>query len=423
MVLATSPAVMRNEVGFMVRLRFPSLLTRCLAALSLIAALLTQAWAKPKFRVLANVSGGLWNGVSLDAKGNLWGVTSGGGNGGGSVFELSPQPGGRWTLATIHSFNDQEGSGPVGRLIFDRAGNVYGTTLNSPSGGGMVYELTPGSTGRVLTVLHDFEVDGIEGDHPSGLVMDAAGNLYGVGGGGGTNGFGVAFELSPGSGGWTEQVLYDFGAHGYDAIDPSGPLLLDRDGSLYGTTMRGGTQEGGTVFRLLPGSGGPWRERLLYSFCRGGGACTDGAEPLSGVIRDGQGTFYGTTNVGGGHSCYDTSCGAVFKLRQMRGGAWQETVLYGFADPSLGFGPGTNGVVLDRAGNLYGARGLGGNDQCQEGCGVVYRLTLRGKGDWEYGVLHKFSFTDGSVPNGGLVIDGRGDLYGTAYDVEFEVSP
>ncbi len=232
----------------------------------------------------------------------------------------------------------------------------------------------------------------------------------------------MVFELGPGSGGWTEQVLYDFGAHGYDAIDPSGPLLLDRDGNLYGTTMRGGTQEGGTVFRLLPGSGGAWKERLLYSFCRGGGMCTDGVGPLSGVVRDGRGTLYGTTSAGGGHSCYDTTCGAVFKLRQMRGGAWKETVLYGFANPADGFSP-SSGLALGKSGNWFGTTGTGGIGNCPEGCGVVYELSPGPDGKRKYTALHRFDMSDGSMPGGNLAIDDKGNLYGTAFSVVFEVTP
>ncbi len=389
---------------------------RCSISVLVIALLMPAAWAKPKFKVLQNIPEGLWNGVSLDAKGNVWGVTSAGGYGYGSVFELTPQPGGKWKLITVHSFDgNTEGGDPIGTLIFDPAGNAYGTTLNSPSGGGMVYELTPGSNGWDLTVLHDFELDGVDGCAPTGLVMDAAGNLYGNGGGGGTNGFGVVFELSPGSRGWTEQVLYNFGAHGYDAIDPSGPLLLDKAGNVYGTAS-GGSSEAGTVFELKKASG--WAESLLWQFDG-----SDGGGPRQGVVRDPSGSLYGTAAGGRDNDCYGNSCGVVFKLTRLRGGQWKEVVLYDFPNPANGYAPSTTDVAIDKAGNLYGATALGGNEQRQDGCGVVYELSPGARGKWKYTVLHKFNYSEGWVPNGGVALDSKGNLYGAAFSVVYEVTP
>jgi uncharacterized repeat protein (TIGR03803 family) len=230
---------------------------------------LPAAWAKPKFKVIANVSGGLFQGVTFDSKGNLFGVTAAGdGDNCGTVFELTPQPKGKWALTTIHDFaGATEGCGPNGNLIFDSEGNIYGTTAAGVLGYGTVYELTPGSGGWSLNML--FAFDGTDGDGPSGLVMDGAGNLYGVAGGG-MYYFGVAYELTQSSGNWSEEVLHDFGSRNDDGNYPSG-ALFGKPGGLYGTTSHGGVYGFGSIFRLAKGADGRWQEGLLYSFCPRGG--------------------------------------------------------------------------------------------------------------------------------------------------------
>ncbi len=400
----------------MLRMRFFSRLRRWLTILAVAATLAPVAAAKPKFKVLANVPGGLWDGVSLDSKGNLWGVSRGGAFGYGSVFELIPRPGGNWKLITIHSFySGEEGDSPIGRLIFDPVGNVYGTTLNSPAGGGTVYELSRGTAGWSVAVLHDFEIDGVDGDHPSGLVMDAAGNLYGVGGAG-SNGAGVVFELSPGSGGWTEQVLYNFGNYPYDAEFPSG-IALGGAGDVYGAATTGGKYSWyGAIFELEKSNS--WAESLLWQFDG-----TDGGGAQHGVAFGRPGSLYGTS--GGGpanNECYGYPCGIAFKLTWLRRGQWKEAVLYDFSDPLEGFSP-SSGLVRAKTGALYGTTGVGGIGNCPDGCGVVYQLSPGAKGKWKYNALHRFDVSDGSMPGGNLAIDDKGNVYGTAYDVVFEVTP
>jgi hypothetical protein len=403
----------------MLRIRFSHLLGRGLTILVIVTTLLPVAWAKPKFKVLANVSGGLFYGVTFDSTGNLFGVANGGGTyDGGTVFELTPHPDGKWTRTTIHDFDCQtEGCGPSGNLIFDAAGNIYGTAADSPSGSGMVYELTPGSAGWSLSVL--FYFDGENGYRPSGLVMDATGNLYGVAGGG-TYSRGVAYELAPGSGGWSEDVLYDFG--GADGYGPAGALTLGRVGTLYGTTVFGGAYGGGVVFELKGGSGGAWRERLLYSFCPDEVYCVDGATPDDGVVLGPSGGLYGTTEAGGRNVCGEGRCGVAFELRRTGRGRWKETVLYNFRPGASGNFP-SSGLVFDKAGNPYGTTGVGGIGGCPYGCGVVYRLAPGRKGKWKYTVLHQFDGADGSMPGGGLVLDRKGNLYGAAYSVVYEITP
>jgi uncharacterized repeat protein (TIGR03803 family) len=406
---------------------FTSLLGQSLPILALTATLVATTWAQPKFKILHTVPGGLFSGLTFDAKGNLHGVTGGGGDhNDGTIFELTPGAHG-WTLTTLHSFDGSDGGSPNGGLIFDAAGNLYGTSPSGGTyGGGNAFEMTPGSAGGTFNVLYDFcpQYHCPDGSAPSGgLVMDGRGNLYGLAGGGGRYLEGVAFELAPGAGAsnWTERVLYDFQGT-MTGFDPSGPLIFDSAGDLYGTTALGGKISFscyfgcGTVFRLRRGSGGSWRESVLFSFDR-----NDGLNPYSGVTSDSSGRLYGTTNQGGTSSCGETTCGTVFRLTKGPDGRWKETVLYDFPESANGSNP-TSGVTFDKAGSLYGTAG-GGSSSCSGGCGVVYQLTPTVTGKWKYTLLHKFTGQDGGYPAGGVVLDGTGNLYGTAYNVVYKITP
>ena len=396
-------------------------------ALALFLSLLPGAWAKAKFKVLANVPGGLWTGLTLDAKGNLYGVTSGGGDyGEGSVFEVARGAHGKWTVTTLHSFDGKDGASPNGNLIFDTAGNLYGT---SPAGGayyrGLVFQLSPGPDGWTFTDIYDFcsQENCPEGYGPlDGLILDKAGNLYGNANGG-PDCCGVAYELTPGSGGWTYSVLYDFGSKPNDSTASTAPMIFGKEGDLYGTGNRGGLYGGGTVFRLRKHSGA-WRETLLHCFCEDGFPCQDGFEPQGGVAFGLDGAFYGTTTGGGSPSCppYNSNCGTIFSLELTTDGRWKHRVLYDFAKPEDGFAPGA-GVTPDKRGNLYGTTALGGTGGCNYGCGVVFELSPRAGCKWAYTVLHKFSDGDGSLPDGGVVRDKLGNLYGVAYSTVFEITP
>jgi uncharacterized repeat protein (TIGR03803 family) len=408
----------------MQRKRFSSLLPyfyQPLTILALAVVLTSPMWAQPKFKILATVPGGLFGGLTFDAKGNLYGATGGGGDhNDGTIFELTPGAH-SWTLTTLHSFDGYDGGSPNGGLIFDAAGNLYGT---SPSGGtydgGTVFELTPGADSWSFNDLYDFcpQYHCPDGSAPSGgLVMDRIGNLYGLAAGGGIYSEGIAFELVPGAGadGWSERVLYDF-QNTKTGFDPSGALIFNSVGDLYGTT--GGTfnSAAGTVFELIKGSGG-WRHKKLWQFDE-----TDGAGPRYGVIFDKSGNLYGTTG-GGGGTCDGEPCGTVFKLVPTLGGHWREEIIWGFPDPANGFYPST-GLVFDGAGNLYGTTAQGGAGNCYNGCGVAYRLSPGANGKWAYKVLHKFIGNDGSLPPAGnLVLDEKGNLYGTAYGTVYEITP
>jgi uncharacterized repeat protein (TIGR03803 family) len=353
-------------------------------------------------------------GLITDGAGNLYGTTYyGGSQSFGAVFKLAPTATG-WTESLIHSFctpaSCADGAYPTGGLIMDAAGNLYGTTDGGGNNNfGVVFKLTPGTTGWTETVLYSFctPASCADGAYPTGgLIMDAAGNLYGttVGGGGGNNG-GVVFRLTPGNMGWTETVLYSFCSQSNcaDGAFPSG-LVMDGEGNLYGTTGYGGSNDNGTVFKLMPTSTG-WTETLLYIFCSYSN-CTDGKTP-SGLIMDEAGNLYGAA--GAGKNGY----GVIYKLTPGANG-WSETVLYDFCsqtDCVDGSGPSGN-IIIDAAGNLYGTTvgGGGGNNG-----GVVFRLTPGNMG-WTETVLYSFcsqtNCVDGLRPNS-LIMDAAGNLYGT----------
>src|ERR1035441_332430 len=205
-------------------------------------------------------------------------------------------------------------------------------------------------------VLHNFNNNGTDGTNPrAGLIFDAAGNLYGTTENGGTNGVGTVFELTPtAGGGWTETVLYSFcsQANCTDGYQPWAGLIFDAAGNLYGTTVYGGTADTtcsycGTVFELTPNGSGGWTETVLHSFGDG----TDGFYPSAGLIFDAAGNLYGTTAMGG---TYDYPWdGTVFELTPAAGGGWTEKVLYSFGGGTDGYWP-EAGLIFDAAGNLYG---------------------------------------------------------------------
>jgi len=386
---------------------------RSLTVVVLAMALVGAAWAKPKFKILHGVPGGLFSGVTLDARGHLYGTTSGGGKQNkGTVFELSPGARG-WTLKTIHDFNGYDGGGN-GRVIFDAAGNLYGTSpAGGLYGGGNVFEMTPGTNGWTFRDLYDFchEFHCPDGSAPTPVILDAAGHLYGAMAGGGAYGRGGIFRLARHGNDWRESILGSFGGRPYDSYIPYAALIFDNGGSLYGTTYYGGVNQIGTIFELQR-SGTGWKEKRLRQFNGNNGAYAE-----SPLVLDDSGSFYGTT-VGGGAS----GNGVVFKLVRQTDGSWKETLLYQFPLVAKGKFP-SSGVVFDRFGNLYGTTGTGGIGNCPDGCGVVYKLTPSANGSWLYSVLHRFDAADGSLPAGGLAIDKKGHLYGTAYSVAFEITP
>jgi uncharacterized repeat protein (TIGR03803 family) len=324
--------------------------------------------------------------------------------------------------SVLYSFCTHGGSGctdghePTAGMVLDQEGNLYGTT---PSGGtdgrGVAFKLTP--KGKE-TVLYSFcaQSNCVDGDFPqAGLVFDQKGNLYGTASEGGLyyyacDGFGcgTVFKLTPAG----QETVLD-GLAGYYGYNPVAGLTLDEKGNLYGTTSYGGDYGGGVVFKVTPKG----KEIVLYNFCaQGGNHCTDGATPKAGLVFDQKGNLYGTTYSGGdGVGCQSYGCGIVFKLTP----EGKETVLHSFCGQSGctdGAGP-YAGLVFDQKGNLYGTTAYGGNynqyNICPSGCGVVFKLTPRGKETVLYTFCAQTNCTDGASPYAGVVFDQKGNLYGT----------
>jgi uncharacterized repeat protein (TIGR03803 family) len=381
-------------------------------------------------------------GLVADSHGNLYGTTQSGGtgscasgNGCGTAFELSPSSSG-WTETILHEFGSATTDGwrPYVGLVMDKSGNLYGTTGDGGTYGdfGTVFELSPGSGGLwTEKILHSFG-SGKDGSLPVGaLVFDTSGNIYGTTETGGAYGWGTVFELVPKAGGsWSESVLHSFNNNGKDGYYPLGSLVFDSKGNLYGTTWEGGAHSLGTIYEIAPKSTGGWKEQVVFSFNG-----KNGAVPENGFTVDGLGNFYGTTLYGGNNSgCGGGGCGTVFELTY-NGGHWVQTVLHSFAaNGTDGFEP-VAGVTRDSAGNLYGTTIFGGNGNCNrgQGCGTAYKLSPGSAGTWTETVYPFGTFSDGYFPEAGVILDSAGNIYGTtvhggAYngDIDgtvFEITP
>jgi uncharacterized repeat protein (TIGR03803 family) len=356
----------------------------------------------------------------LDAQGNLYGTGVGGkgtcwsNNPCGTVFKMTETG----KLVWVYSFNGKDGMDPFGGLRRDAAGNLFGTTVYGGKGPvhycqlgcGVVFSLD--KTGRKETSLHKFTYNP-DGDAPAGsLAEDSTGNLYGATEWGGTD-FGIVFKVSQTG---KEEVLYTFPWPNYaDGAFPSSGVVRDSAGNLYGETGYGGASSCngsgcGTVYELDTAG----HETVLYNFSGG----SDGDFPAGGLTWDKAGNLYGTAIYGGSGQPICTGgegCGTVYELSPNSDGSWKETTLYVFclgstcADGSRPNGP----VIRDSAGNLYCTTSFGGIPNCDgvsEGCGVVFKLDPSGKET----VLHTFTGgKDGAFPDGGLVMDASGNLYGT----------
>jgi uncharacterized repeat protein (TIGR03803 family) len=255
-------------------------------------------------------------------------------------------------------------------MIMDAAGNLYGTTaasfeVSQGRVGGTVFELQRNGEEWTKTTLHTFG-HGADGAVPSGpLVFDKAGNLYGVTAVGGNAGGGTVFELKNTGNGRKEDILFNFAAPA-GGYEPNGGLIFDSAGNLYGTTYYGGINVGqgcGTAFELTPTNGGAWNETVLYKFlCDAYGR----ANPQAGLVFDSAGNLYGTTSAGG-----STSSGTAFELKRSANGAWTYFIIYTFqGPPSDGYGS-NSGLLFDSKGNLYGTTGAGGTG----GGGTVFEIT------------------------------------------------
>jgi len=306
-------------------------------------------------------------GLTLGPDGSLYGTTqvggsACGGDGNGTVYKLTPPaavckaalcP---WTETVLYRFaGGSDGVYPV-NLIFDHAGNLYGSTLDGGAyRNGLIYELAHTGNSWVKNTLYTF-TGGADGGGPNGmLAFDRAGNLYGT-----TYYVSTVFELTPSDGGWSETVIYGFNRPN-DGFEPVG-VFFDSSGNLYGPTMSGGSFGGGIVYELTPGNGS-WTETVLYNSTAPGGG---GPETL---IMNAAGDMFGTTEEGGG------GFGNVFELTKENGG-WMETDLHDF-DFADGAYPSTN-LVIDASGNVIGGTVWGGNgNNCtpDDGCGVIWQIT------------------------------------------------
>ncbi len=396
-------------------------------------ALMSTAEAAPKFKVVHGFDPigsdptkhdgvGLYDRLTLDAKGHLYGTTRGGGEYNyGTAFELTPHPGGRWSETILHSFNCKvESCLPEAGLTFDIAGNLYGEAKND------VFELKPGSKGWSLIVLHN------GGGGAANVLLDHPGNLYAPLGHG-KYGQGAISELLRDQG-WKDKWLYSFCSRQdqkglcLDGWGPFAGVTWGSGGVLYGTTLYGGDSPYcgntgcGVVYELKPQKNGSWKETVLHSFPA---TKTDGAKLYDGVVLDKSGNVYGATYQGG-----SIDCGVIFKLsRKAEGTAWDETILYDFTN--LTDGCSANTLTFDKQGNLWETAQGGTGKQCAGGCGVVFKMTPGAKGKWKYSVVHNFTGSDGAVPATAVIFDEHGSLYGTtelggpghSVGVVFEIIP
>jgi hypothetical protein len=430
--------------------------SHCFFGLIALLMFSTHASAQWDEQVLYSFHGGSdgyypAGGVIFDKSGSLYGANSWGGSGGcpspgcGTVFRISRSPGGVWTDSTIYAFQGvlgdvKDGFTPVGGVIVDHQGNLYGTTsmggsgpciiFGSPAGCGTVYELSPPTQkgGQWSeTIIYNFQ-GGNDGYFPEGnLAFDEHGNLYGAtwfGGGHGTTcnlyyggNCGSVFELIPPkkkSGSWTEKVLHGF-AGGTDGANPNGGLTVGHNAVIYGLTYTGGNQDCnygsgyvgcGTAFELKK-KGDVWTERIIHRFDR---TSSDGGNPMAGMVSDAKDALYGTTLNGG-----PGPGGIVFRLNppSRESGRWKETVLHGFNGNywnGNGYDPECS-LVFDSKGRLYGTTSVTGAGFWVSG--GVFRLTPQ-HGKWIFDQLYSFKgVPDGAQSTASVVLDNSGNVYGT----------
>jgi uncharacterized repeat protein (TIGR03803 family) len=315
-------------------------------------------------------------GVTLDSYGNLYGTTLEGGDSDcGTVFQIDPSG----TETVLYSFPCDDFMHPESGLILDGAGDIFGTSYGNweiPYGG--VFKLDR-AHGKVA--LHHFTANG--GHNPiGGVVRDPDGNVYGTTSLAGGESRGTVFKLSPSG---KETVLYDFTGNA-DPAAAAGPLVLDRNGNLFGTSLEGGRFFYGTVFKLDPQG----LLTILHDFAANGNGAI---WPESGLVMDQSGTLYGTTLTGG-----DFGQGTIFKIDP----AGNYSVLHSFSrnewpNPAAG-------LCLGKNGNLYGI-----TNSWDSARATVFEANVNGA----FRIVHRFTGTDGISPRGALYRDGAGNLYGT----------
>jgi uncharacterized repeat protein (TIGR03803 family) len=340
--------------------------------------------------------------VVMDAQGNLYGTTMADFHNRGTVYKLTPPaaPDGRWSATTLHVFpNGGNFESPVGNMVLDKAGDLFGSAAGINSG--IVYEITAAGEEKIVYTFSG----GADDPPPLSLIQDSAGNFY-ANAGGGITGYGTLLKLTADG---AKQILYSF--HGAsDGERPNSPLLLDAQGNIYGTTLYGGPNHAGTMFKLA--TDGTFT--TLYAF---GNGKIDALYPYAGLIFDSQGNLYGTSGYGGANDY-----GTVFELTT----ANTLKILYSFKGGHKDGQLPEASLIFDPQGNLYGT--TSDNPNAEGPFGTVFELTAQG----EEIVLHSFTGApDGFNPVTTLIMDQRGNLYGTtqggyiayAGGTVFEVAP
>ncbi|HEY2473810.1 MAG TPA: choice-of-anchor tandem repeat GloVer-containing protein [Candidatus Cybelea sp.] len=336
-------------------------------------------------------------------------------NGGGSQFAPSGSPTRAASLSAqpsksvervIYSFDGFDGYRPVAGMFFDRSGALFGASFEGGTYDlGDVFKLSRHGKAYTEHIVWSFG-NGQDGRNPiADLMEDASGALYSTTDGGGAYAYGTVFKLTPSGASYTESVLWSF--NGHDGGFPYAGLVSDNNGALYGTTCCAGAYAGGSVFKLSP-SASRYTETVLWSFGNG----QDGKNSYAGLLRK-DGALYGTAARGGSNICSFYSkegCGIVFKLTP-HGKTYKEQVLWNFGGTPDGSFP-EAGLIADAAGSLYGTTDSGG----RYGGGSVFKLTRNSK-KYTESVLWSFGNTsDGANPQGGLLAGASGALYGTTYD-------
>jgi uncharacterized repeat protein (TIGR03803 family) len=323
--------------------------------------------------------------------GNLYGATvEGGANGFGAIFKITPTG----TLTTLYSFCSRSDcfSAYPGGLVQAANGNFYGTTIEGGAYG-TVFEITPGGT---LTTLYSLDfTDGVSPNAP--LVQATNGDLYGTAINGGTSseacpvGCGTVFKMTPSG---TLTALHSFCSQSNctDGAYPAAALVQATNGDLYGTTLEGGANNQGTVFKITPSG----TLTTLYSFCSPSG-CADGVSPFAPLVQATDGDLYGTTDYGGANGY-----GTVFKITP----SGTLTTLYSFDGTVFTY---PHALVQATDGNFYGTTQEGGTNDS----GTVFKITPSGTLTTLYNFCSQSGCTDGAQPFAGLVQDTNGDLYGT----------
>jgi hypothetical protein len=385
----------------MVRTRLPSIAKHVCAAVTVAAGLIPAASAAATFQVIHDFTGGKDGsipGYTLvpDGDGRFVGATHDGGKGSGTVFEFK-QAKDAWKVKPLYDFTDHDGqpgwSADLAKgKLYTNAG--YASVMGGPCGSALQLSKDP-SSGKWSSTLMRTYVKSEDGCPTGNLLADRNGNVFGVTQDGSANGWGSVFELTPSSGGWTETLLHTFTGDADDGGAPYSELIADDAGNLYGTATDCASGCWGTVFELSP-SGSDWTYKVLYAFTGG----DDGGQPTAGLLMDKEGNLFGAAESAG-----SKGGGTVFELSPSKGG-WKYNVLASMT----GTGGPVAALTMDKVGNLYGTNFFDGASQN----GSVFTLKHTTKG-WKYQTLHDFTGgADGGLPGGGVVLDKSGNLYGTA---------